>query len=129
MHLVIGGRAQGKRRFAAEQFNPGITFCDGHKESWERIKQEKYIFNLHLMIRQRMVQGLLTEGMEQAFAAELLAENEDKVIVTDEIGCGIVPADAFERDYREMTGRICCLLAQRAVSVWRVIGGIGIKIK
>ena len=37
---------------------------------------------------------------------------EDRVLVTDEIGCGIVPADAFERLYREETGRLCCQFAR-----------------
>ena len=30
-------------------------------------------------------------------------ENPDMVMVTDEIGYGIVPADAFDREYREVT--------------------------
>ena len=38
--------------------------------------------------------------------------NLDRILVTDEIGYGIVPIDPFEREYREETGRICCLLAE-----------------
>ena len=47
----------------------------------------------------------------------------------DEIGNGIVPLDAFEREYREQTGRAEILLAKKADEVVRVICGIGQKIK
>ena len=39
----------------------------------------------------------------------------------DEIGNGIVPLDAFEREYREQTGRAEILLAKKADEVVRVI--------
>ena len=29
------------------------------------------------------------------------------VVISNEIGYGIVPMDKFERRYRELTGRIC----------------------
>ena len=32
-------------------------------------------------------------------------ENPDTIVIADEIGNGIVPLDAFEREYREQTGR------------------------
>ena len=51
------------------------------------------------------------------------------VIISDEIGNGIVPVDAFERDYRERTGRMLITLASQADEVVRVICGIGQKIK
>ena len=51
------------------------------------------------------------------------------MIISDEIGNGIVPVDAFERDYRERTGRMLITLASQADEVVRVICGIGQKIK
>ena len=51
------------------------------------------------------------------------------VIISDEIGNGIVPVDAFERDYRERTGRMLITLASQADEVVRVLCGIGQKIK
>ena len=51
------------------------------------------------------------------------------MIITDEIGSGIVPLDVKEREWREVHGRICCQLAGRADAVFRVIAGIGQKIK
>ena len=51
------------------------------------------------------------------------------IIISDEIGNGIVPMDAFERDYREQTGRILIELAKRADEVERIICGLKQKIK
>ena len=49
--------------------------------------------------------------------------------MTDEIGYGIVPMDLFQREYREKTGRICTELAERSEEVYRIICGIGMRIK
>ncbi len=40
--------------------------------------------------------------------------DENTVIITDEIGNGIIPVDQFERDWREQTGRICCYIASQS---------------
>ena len=58
-----------------------------------------------------------------------LNEFEDCILISDEIGNGIIPLEAFEREYRERMGRILILLAKRAEEVERVICGIGQKIK
>ena len=60
---------------------------------------------------------------------KLWAENPGIVIVTDEIGCGIVPAERHLREYRELTGRICTELAAVSAEVHRVLCGIGTRIK
>ena len=51
------------------------------------------------------------------------------MIICDEIGNGIVPLDAFEREYREHTGRILIELAGKADEVVRIICGIQQRIK
>lgn len=56
-------------------------------------------------------------------------KNKDTIVIADEIGNGIVPFDAFEREYREQTGRAEILLAKKADEVVRIICGIGQKIK
>ena len=40
-----------------------------------------------------------------------------------------VPVDRKERDFREACGRTLCLAAQLSDEVWRVICGIGERIK
>ena len=59
----------------------------------------------------------------------MLRSNPGLIIITDEIGGGIVPMDPKEREWREVHGRACCQLAKRADCVIRVIAGIGQRIK
>ena len=63
------------------------------------------------------------------FASKLTKKCPDIVIVTQEIGYGLVPIDAFERRYRELTGRICTVLAANSDQVDRVVCGIGVTIE
>ena len=51
------------------------------------------------------------------------------VIISDEIGCGIIPMSADERHLREFVGRIQCFLAEKADKVYRVVCGISQRIK
>ena len=56
-------------------------------------------------------------------------KNPDLILVTNELGYGVVPVDRFDREYREKTGRVCCEIAKQATEVHRVICGIGTVIK
>ena len=47
-----------------------------------------------------------------------------KVVISTEVGGGVVPADAAERVAREVAGRLACLLAERADTVVRVFCGL-----
>ena len=73
-----------------------------------------------------------TEGdnfSRESFVSQLLSGGIDKILIGEEVGSGIVPMDAYQRRWREETGRIYCMLAEQAVQVWRVTGSIGQKIK
>ena len=59
-------------------------------------------------------------GMLEALADELASK---EIIIADEIGCGLVPLDASEREKRERAGRLACMLAERADTVIRVVCG------
>ena len=54
----------------------------------------------------------------------ILKKNPNAVITCDEIGCGIVPIDRADENWREAVGRLCCALAQKADAVVRVIAGV-----
>jgi adenosylcobinamide kinase/adenosylcobinamide-phosphate guanylyltransferase len=58
-----------------------------------------------------------------------MADLKGKIVISDETGNGIVPADAEDRRVRETTGRLCCRIAQNADEVYRVFAGIPVKIK
>ena len=83
------------------------------------------INHFHLWVKNRMLEGGCPE--EEIFF--FLEHCKDCIIISDEIGNGIVPIDPLERDYRERVGSILLQLAQKAEEVWRVMCGIGQKIK
>lgn len=126
MRLVIGGAWQGKRDWAVRQWavDPSLVM-DGADCREEALKKSAVIDHFHLLVRRWMAAGedavMKTEAM--------LRENPDIIVISDEVGCGIVPVDKGEREYREVHGRICCYLAGQADEVVRVCCGIGQYIK
>jgi len=54
---------------------------------------------------------------------------EKEIVVCDEVGSGVIPANQIEREIREATGRLCNQLAQYAESVVRLVAGIPTTIK
>jgi adenosyl cobinamide kinase/adenosyl cobinamide phosphate guanylyltransferase len=78
-------------------------------------------------MRERMQQN----GNPEEEIIDFLNQNRECsiIIISDEIGNGIVPTDAFEREYRERTGRILVELASRADEVVRILCGIEQRIK
>ncbi len=58
------------------------------------------------------------------FCDVILRSNPDVIIVSDLIGGGIVPIDAGDREWRDLSGEACQYLAGRAMKVYRVICGI-----
>ena len=63
------------------------------------------------------------------FAEMLVRTRDDIIITTDQVGCGIVPLDRTEREWRELHGRVMCRLASNAKHVERIICGTGQVIK
>ena len=56
---------------------------------------------------------MLNDGQDVAsLAARIQSENPEVVIVTNELGYGVVPVDAFDRNFREATGRVCTQFAE-----------------
>ncbi len=47
----------------------------------------------------------------------------------DEVGAGVVPVERSDREYQETIGLAGQLLAREAAEVYRVICGIGVRIK
>lgn len=132
MKLVIGGYAQGKLNYVMQKNSieerwiwHGLLPDKEQQKDFIVQKQTIVIDQFHRWVRERMLQG----GNPEEEILDFLKENLECIIISDEIGNGIVPADAFERECRERTGRILVTLADRADEVVRVICGIGQKIK
>ena len=107
MIFIFGGAGQGQEAYAREHYGGNL------------------LYNFHLKVREWMQQG--KNPLEET--KRVLKEYPDTVIVSTEIGCGVVPVDSFERAYREETGRVCCYLAGEAEKVIRVMCGIAMVIK
>lgn len=126
MWLISGGAYQGKLEYALSV--TGIhkkEVVDGRDCSMEQLLTAPLVNHFHLWIDRmlRENQELLT------LVEEVLAGNPGIVIIQDELGCGVVPMEPYDRRYRELTGRIGCRLAGEAKEVHRVMCGIGTVIK
>ncbi|MFP3153071.1 bifunctional adenosylcobinamide kinase/adenosylcobinamide-phosphate guanylyltransferase [Lachnospiraceae bacterium ZAX-1] len=142
MILVTGGAYQGKLDFAQKIYAameqkavkdlddkralsskiPKIV--DGAEADLSQLMEADIISRFHLYIRHLLKQ----EKEPWPLIESLLKHNPQVIMTVTELGCGIVPIDAFDRKYREMTGRLCCRLAVESEAVYRVICGIGMKI-
>lgn len=143
MRLVIGGAFQGKTDWVRRTY--GIEPVRYTEESGLQSKIEgqrkqketgsrkdgsgngdgKALSGIHLLVRDLLRQQEDTA----AWFDRLCAEWPDIVLIGDEVGHGIVPADPFEREWREAVGRLYCALASGAEEVVRVSCGIGIRLK
>lgn len=123
MRLIIGGAFQGKLSYAKQQY-PGLVWVDGAVCEPEEIMHCGGMYHFETYIKRRM-----QAQTEETIAGDILSYNPGIVLVSREIGYGLVPVDAFERRYREQTGRICTELAKYAQSVERVVCGIPAKLK
>ena len=125
MKLIVGGAFQGKTAFVEEQLQPEIALVDGHTCSREELFACQGVNYFHEYIKRMLRKGENVADL----ARELAAHNPDCVVIIDDLGCGVVPIDSFERLYREQNGRVCTALATEATMVYRVVCGIGQVIK
>jgi adenosylcobinamide kinase/adenosylcobinamide-phosphate guanylyltransferase len=110
MILIIGGSYQGKTEYALTNF-PKARFSN----------------QAHLFIKKRLEEGK-SEADILAEMREMVADG-DWVIISDDIGNGVVPLDKTDRQWREICGRVLIEIAKEATEVHRVILGIGQRIK
>ena len=109
MKLFIGGNSQGHNDLAIKAYN-GII-ADGKEDSIESIENADVIVNYHEFVRKIMENG------------------KDPLEFSRNINAKAVACDKKQILYREAVGRSCCILAERAERVTRVICGIGVIIK
>ena len=112
----------GKRAYAGSLYGPLSPVCDFGAGGLERVEGAELTVNLHLGVRL-----LLERGIDAV--PFLLARLGGRVLVGDEIGAGVVPADPFERRWRDETGSLYQALAARADIVDRVWAGLPVRLK
>ncbi len=132
MKLVIGGYSQGKLDYVLKEgIWTDFNIFDGELPDMEQLQEAMdngkivIINHFHEWMRASILQRRNPEQEIQEFVSNI----PNSIVISDEIGNGIVPIDSFEREYRERTGRILVKLAEQADEVVRVICGIGQKIK
>ncbi|MCI9079538.1 MAG: hypothetical protein HFH68_11565 [Lachnospiraceae bacterium] len=127
MEIYTGGAFQGKLEYVLAKkgygkesvlegavINP-LTYTGGYK----------IINHFHEFIRNYADKPETVNN----FIEMLIEAGDDIIIITDQVGCGIVPLDIREREWRSLHGRIMCRLAGNARHVERIICGIGQVIK
>ena len=124
MEMIIGGAFQGKSTLAKQNY-PEISWVNGAEADWESLSHAGGVFGFHEYIRKEMKAGKDLSSL----AEDLIRVNPDVILVSDEVGYGVVPIDVFDRAYREAVGRICTKLAGYSHRVTRVVCGIGTVIK
>lgn len=75
-----------------------------------------------------LIEGSLLSQMEQLFSA-MKAHPSNYIIVTNEIGLGIIPEGKLSRLYRDIVGKVNQKLASISDEVYFVVSGIPMKIK
>ena len=78
---------------------------------------------------QNIQKGLKLGWDFDGITERLLQENPELILISNELGYGVVPMEAFDRTYRETTGRICTKIAAESQMVIRVVCGMGMVIK
>ena len=125
MEVYIGGRAQGKLTLVRNKYPEKTGIADGETATEEDCIRADIIDHFHLYL------GRFREDAEASLrsAERIWKENPEVIIICDEIGCGIVPLEKAERDYRENVGRSMCRAVERAEHVERLICGIPQRLK
>ena len=126
MILITGGAFQGKKAYVAEHFQlEDKDFINGADCTEAELFHAKAVTDF-----QEYVRRVLKAGDDaSALAEKLYTENPDLIVITNELGSGVIPAEPFDRQWREASGRAACDLAKYAVEVYRVVCGIGTVLK
>lgn len=130
MILITGGAFQGKLEaakalFLEKGYGKDPLILEGTQIVSKQMQKADIIHRFHLWIR-----SLLKEEKDPyKMAEELLKANPHVILILDQMGCGIVPMDAFDRKYRETVGRIGCMLAKQAQEVYLLNCGIVRRLK
>ena len=131
MKLILAGKYQFGEEFAWKHFGPGRTMSltallDNNFAS-EVLHRDniKFVNNMS-----EFVEDCLSFKKDPLSLLELLIQiNPDVIIITDEIGNGLIPLDRKDRNFRELVGNINKFLASISSEVYKVSCGIGVQLK
>ncbi len=75
------------------------------------------------------LQGALERDLSAMFDAISKVDGKEIIFVSDELGMGIVPANAMSRVYRDLVGLANQYIAKRSDKVYLSVAGITIELK
>ena len=84
-----------------------------------------------------LVSNLVLAGIPEPkiiYQAEKIAENAGKsgfdvIVVSNELGSGVVPENKLARDFRDTAGRVNQLLAKASDKAYLMVSGLPVKLK
>jgi adenosyl cobinamide kinase/adenosyl cobinamide phosphate guanylyltransferase len=123
MILIIGGAYQGKLSYVMENY-PGKTVYHCDADTPEMDFSADVFNSMHLLVLAQIRAGIDTPG----YLHDNLPAMKDKIIICNDISCGVVPISSETRQWREATGRCLVLLSKNADEVIRLFCGIGSRI-
>ena len=124
MELIIGGAYQGKLTWAVKEKGFDASGLFDLSEGFPTCAFSCF-YHLEALSRRAVEEGLSADEMLDRLAPFI----ENSIVISREIGSGIVPMDAFERLWREQHGRLLAMLASRADRVTRIFCGLAEVLK
>lgn len=124
MILIFGGAYQGKLAFAAEKYHISETEIST-VEGKDLVFSGKVLYGLENFTRACALDG--TDPVE-AFR-DCREMWQDKILVIQDMSTGVVPMSAEVRAWRQENGRLCQYLSREAEEVYRVLCGLGQRMK
>ena len=115
----------GKQDYAYKLYGSFERVYDLACEHPEAITSPGLIVNLHMGVKDLLVREI--DVLE--FFRERINILRACVIIGDEISGGVVPVDKFEREWRDVTGKLYQYLAEEAEIVDRVFAGLPLRLK
>jgi adenosyl cobinamide kinase/adenosyl cobinamide phosphate guanylyltransferase len=125
MILIYGGAYQGKLDYALEHYNKNASVYQCSETETQLDFSKEIINSFHCLVLAQLRNH--TEPCQ--FVNENIEILKRKIIICNDISCGVVSMDSEMRFWRESVGRVLAVLAKYADEVVRVFCGLGMKIK
>jgi adenosylcobinamide kinase/adenosylcobinamide-phosphate guanylyltransferase len=119
-----------------QERDPGIVTWEEPFEVARRIQTEDGRYDailvdcLTLWLSNVMLSGKRDVAAECRMLVDAAAQARTTVLlVTNEVGCGIVPDNALARQFRDAAGKLNQMAAERATEVHWMIFGVGLRLR
>ena len=125
MEMIIGGAFQGKSTYAKEH-HPDVCWKKGADLEKEELMNAEGVLDFQEYIKKELKQTKMWPDWQKNYGRK----NPDIILVSQEVGYGVVPMDAFDRKLPGGSGKsLYGSRIKKAKKVIRVVCGIGTVIK